>query len=211
MIEFFSVQSKFKKTIRKNSYLQFYYKHENATLAETVGTNPYSINLNNFSNDYCSFIVHGYGLIDGLRLRLLSAWYDGITSIKWTDFTSFAAKQSWQHACLSWQCEQCEAGKMVHKQPNNIVNIPGLNILTEQDFYCYIGEAVLGYRGYMGQDLVGFNECLTDAVIHFKTKIEFNIINSMDLFYRKHSFFTENFILCLKRILSDLGCKLNLK
>jgi hypothetical protein len=203
LVEFFGVQPRTKKIIKKKKHLRFSYQYEDITLAEIGGTNLYPINLNNFPDGYCSFIIRDYLLVDGLELRLFSHWLHGMNNIKWTDFSSVSEKRTWLRACLLWECNKT--------QPNSIINIPGLDILTEEDFYCYIGEAVWGYRGYIGQDLDGFYECLQDAVINFKSKIEFNFIDSMDLFYRKDSFFTEYFISKFKEIISDLGCKVNFK
>jgi hypothetical protein len=222
LVEFFCVQPLVKKVIEKNSYLEFSYKYENIVLEIFEGINFHKINLNDFPDDYYSFIVHcyiesssyDYEEIDNLKLRLFSSWLNGTNRLKWTDFSSYAAKQSWLDACYLWEQKNNKTKQMYLNNAVNIpeiINIPGSNILGRKDFYCFIGDAILGYRGYMGENLDGFHERLEKIVKTFKSKIEFNVIDSMDLFNREDSFFTAPFISAFKDIISCLGCKLNLK
>ena len=61
---------------------------------------------------------------------------------------------------MSW------SGLPEHPIANHNYTIDGNQVVNEVDFYCLLGEAFFGYRGYFGQDSHGLKDCFAEIYLH---------------------------------------------
>jgi|GEM_PF-3765364 len=73
-------------------------------------------------------------------------------------------RKEWLNACVQWT----GLPKTRIHRDNYILD--GLQVTDETAFYCLLGAAFFGYRGYFGQDLYGFNDCFSEIALHQKEK-----------------------------------------
>lgn len=92
-----------------------------------------------------------------LTARIIKYWNRGGVEINWRDFASEKERKCWLSACAAWSECILYVDDLI---PPDQINIDARCIMSKTDFYCAFGEAALGYRGYMGQCLDGFDECL---------------------------------------------------
>ena len=104
--------------------------------------------------------------------HLLEAWSDGV-AISWRELDSIYG-YSWLTACMRLS----SAAEWIQPCKNYEIFIDTQGLRTIEDFYCYLGEELFGYKGYAGRDLDGFFEILTKNDL---TGLIFNILNERDL------------------------------
>lgn len=103
-------------------------------------------------------------------IKIVNSWESGNKPYKWQDLGPLG-KKVWLVACLD--TTGIQSGLLDKK----LIVLDGLLIKSEVDFFCLVGEAFWGYRGYLGQDLDGFEDCLRQI----SSKIKVKIINYMQL------------------------------
>jgi hypothetical protein len=94
---------------------------------------------------------------------ILEHWRQGKSTLDWRPLT-IKEKREWLRACVTW------TGLPKEKIKSFDYLIDGNQIYSDVDFYCLLGEAFFGYRGYFGQDSHGFNDCFAEISLQTKNK-----------------------------------------
>lgn len=87
-------------------------------------------------------------------INLLKAW-DNNTGKGWQGLNT-RDKRTWLTGCLYYSGIPRETKK------NRTYIIDGLRVDNELDFYCLLGEVFFGSRGYFGQGIESFEDCLLE-------------------------------------------------
>jgi hypothetical protein len=94
---------------------------------------------------------------------IIKHWQQGKSILDWRKLTD-KQKREWLYACVEW------TGLPSQKIMSFNYIIDGNQINSELDFYCLIGETFFGYRGYLGQDSHGLNDCFSEIFLQTKDK-----------------------------------------
>lgn len=89
-----------------------------------------------------------------LRAQILDAWSEGVP-IGWRDLDP-AYAYPWISACMSLASPRNWRQTLVA----GLVALDFTGLRTEDDFYCHLGEALFGYRGYAGSNLDAFEDVI---------------------------------------------------
>ncbi|MDE9446353.1 barstar family protein [Xenorhabdus bovienii] len=138
---------------------------------------------------------------------ILKEWVKGNDVLYWKNNKCIEAKNLWLTASLYWQqIFPPEQNKIL----NASLNLEGVN--NYLDFFCMLGEAFWGKRGYIGRDFHGFDDLLSDLSYE---KSEINIYientNKLRLFLERISPPDCNYYDTFMRILVDRKCNINKK
>ncbi|MDX8000937.1 hypothetical protein FE394_17510 [Xenorhabdus sp. Reich] len=138
-------------------------------------------------------------------IAILKEWVKGNDFIYWKNNKCIEAKNLWLTACLYWQ-------QIFPPKPNKILNaslsLEGVN--NYLDFFCMLGEAFLGKRGYIGRDFHGFDDLLGD-LSYEKSEINIYIenMNKLKLFLERISPPDCNYYDTFMAILADRKCNIH--
>ncbi|CAA0143702.1 hypothetical protein AQ1689_100075 [Tenacibaculum maritimum] len=88
-----------------------------------------------------------------LHYNILIDWEKG-NKIDWRDLSSIDEKEAWLLACFKW------SGIYLGKLKASEFSLNFEDIESVVDFYCLLGETLFGYRGYIGMDMMGFDDCI---------------------------------------------------
>jgi len=107
---------------------------------------------------------------DNFYANLLYSWRKNERKYHWSSLKSDFKTRRWISSC----------GRLKRGTHfiNEIIHIDLQDIETENEFYCYIGEVFLGYRGYMGTNMDAFDDCLIDIKNASKVKIVIRNFNT---------------------------------
>ncbi|WP_369940607.1 hypothetical protein [Xanthomonas medicagonis] len=144
-------------------------------------------------------LVRVYQVPDILSLRILKAWSDGCFTVEWKDLDSREAKSSWLIACSVG-----ERSALYARPPSlpAVVSVDLRRLHTQEDFFCALGEAVMGTGGYVGQDPAGMYDCLGQLLSERADRIRFVFSGHAGFDDQDMPFFRET-----KRVIEDLGCE----
>ncbi|CDH27001.1 hypothetical protein XBJ2_110004 [Xenorhabdus bovienii str. Jollieti] len=140
-------------------------------------------------------------------IAILKEWVKGNDFIYWKNNKCIEAKNLWLTACLYWQ-------QIFPPKPNKILNaslsLEGIN--NYLDFFCMLGEAFWGKRGYIGRDFHGFDDLLGD-LSYEKSEINIYIenMNKLKLFLERISPPDYNYHEIFMGILVNRKCNINKK
>lgn len=107
-----------------------------------------------------SIIVESCADIDFCALAFFKTWLKGDTTLHWENMSSTMLKRSWLLACLQWSVLFPP-----QKKKTNKIKINTSNIKCYEDFFCMLGEAFYGYRGYVGSNFDILSEYLLSIKI----------------------------------------------
>ena|SRR5688572_836753 len=93
---------------------------------------------------------------------ILEHWRLGESTLDWRRLTTLKEKKEWLKACLFW------TGLPDKKIKSLDYIVDGNQVNSDVDFYCLMGEAFFGYRGYFGQDSHGLMDCFSEIVLRTK-------------------------------------------
>ncbi|PHM70782.1 hypothetical protein [Xenorhabdus sp. KJ12.1] len=100
-------------------------------------------------------------------MTILKEWAQGNDFLYWKNNKCKESKKLWLTACLYWQqIFLPKSEKTIH------VSLYLDGVSNYLDFFCMLGEAFFGKRGYIGKDFHGFDGLLSD--LSYK-KSEINI------------------------------------
>ncbi|CAA0179087.1 barstar family protein [Tenacibaculum maritimum] len=99
--------------------------------------------------------------------NLVYSWKKNESSYHWSDFKSEFKRRVWIYACSRLKSVNTEFIS------NGNIYIDLENINSESEMYCYLGEVFFGYRGYIGNNLSAFKDCLLDVKDVTNVKIIF--------------------------------------
>ncbi|KMJ43551.1 hypothetical protein AB204_19155 [Xenorhabdus khoisanae] len=140
-------------------------------------------------------------------ITILNEWVKGKDLLYWRNSHCIEAKKLWLTACLYWQ--QIFPPKF-NKILNASLDLEGVN--NYLDFFCMLGEAFWGKRGYIGRDFHGFDDLLGDLSYE---KAEINIyienMNELKLFLERISPPDCNYYDTFMEILVDKKCNIQKK
>ncbi len=88
------------------------------------------------------------------KVQILEAWREDV-AVSWRDLDS-AYRYPWIRACMTLASSR--DWRQTRVTGSVVLDVSGL--LTEDDFYCHLGEALFGYRGYAGSNLSAFEDVL---------------------------------------------------
>ncbi len=86
-------------------------------------------------------------------LSLIQSWINNEEKYAWRNLTNLR-KKVWIEACLFW------SGIQTVFIPEKEIFFESLEVNSERDLYCYLGELFFLDKGYLGQDLDGLEDCL---------------------------------------------------
>ncbi|MDR2011975.1 MAG: hypothetical protein LBQ20_02770 [Rhodanobacter sp.] len=188
LVEFFNINLNKSKKIKSHSLLDFYYKFRDIEIDGFSASNIHDLDFSKTIDGYFSAMFNIDRGINGLKARIISSWLHGFSDIDWKNFDTPEKKRAWLGACLSWRSI---INKTLDVNESKIITMPGDSIFCEEDFFCFLGKAVCGYRGYLGQDLDGFEKELSELSYNHGIKLKLKIEKIK--FLRKIPFFTNLF------------------
>lgn len=208
-IEFFNVVATNAIKVKKGKVVELRYVYNNIEIDVTQAQLVREIDLSAITrSNYLPAMFNIYDGTDLLALGIFRAWINGFSNFDWKDFVSEEKKRSWLRACLYW--EKISQNNPVAREQ---IEIHGNQIICPEDLYCTLGENFFGYRGYIGQDLDGFDECLKAVVYNQNKKPQIKIYHHTDLENNFLSFpfhgqgsYKQHFM----EILNDAGCVVSL-
>lgn len=86
-------------------------------------------------------------------LDIIKLWNEEENPKNWYRLTK-KRKRTWLVSCLYW------TGFGEKHQLNDKITIDGSAVKDVEGFYCHLGESFFGFRGYLGQDLDGLDDCV---------------------------------------------------
>lgn len=136
------------------------------------------INISFYINELCIYELNGNllehkvnlkkGTPFSLRMKttdfppltistILKEWADGNEILYWKENKCKEAKNLWLTSCLYWQ------QIFPNNKPTSIdVNLNLDSVNNYLDFFCMLGEAFWGRKGYIGRDFHGFDDQLSE-------------------------------------------------
>lgn len=107
--------------------------------------------------------------------NILKEWANGNEIFYWKNNECKESKKLWLTSCLYWQ-QTLPLNKRTTLNPH--INLDNVNNIL--DFFCMLGEAFWGRKGYIGKDFYGFNDLLGDLTAN-GNKINIYIKNDKKL------------------------------
>ncbi len=138
---------------------------------------------------------------------ILKEWTKGNDFLYWKNNKCIEAKDLWLTACLYWQqIFPPKQGNML----NASLSLEGVN--SYLDFFCMLGEAFWGKRGYIGRDFYGFDDLLGD-LSYEKSEINIYIenMNKLKIFLERISPPDCNYYDTFMEILANRKCNISKK
>ncbi|WP_300688880.1 barstar family protein [Chryseobacterium sp.] len=119
-------------------------------------------------------------------------WEQGIET-DWFSINNLEIKRSYLDACYLWSCQSFELKNI------NEINIKGEFIRYKEDLYYYLGEYLIGTRGYFGSNLDSFEDFLIDIVKNNKINIKIVFTNSDTIIKNTNKFFFQEVVSLLEK------------
>lgn len=94
------------------------------------------------------------GQSDFLKLQILEAWSDGAV-LSWRDLDPIY-RNAWQSACMSLVSAQ----NWSQSPAASTIVLTREGMRAKEDFYCYLGDQLFGFKGYAGSNLDALYEVL---------------------------------------------------
>lgn len=101
---------------------------------------------------------------------LIQSWFSNRKKYDWRKLNTLR-KNVWINACSGWTYRLEENYTLT--RPNKTIIIDGKEILSLLDLYCYLGEVIVGYTGYVGSNLGALEDVL---YVDLKNKDQYTII-----------------------------------
>lgn len=181
------------------------------------------ITLSHYINDICisqfdaSIIENEYAFQDNTPLSLtiktddelslntstiIKEWFNGNEILYWKNNNSNEAKNLWLTTCLYWQQIFQPS---IKSELNVYLNLEKVN--NRLDFFCMLGEAFWGRKGYMGRDFYGLDDLLSE-LRSIKINIYIKNEKKMKQFLENISPQDNNYYLTFIDILSKNNCNI---
>jgi len=115
--------------------------------------------------------------VDELMLGLYLVLDRQVVTVDWRTFRDENVRRAWLLACAhryfrSDPTSRASAGRGEHID----VRLTTDDFEDESSLFCYLGEAILGYGGYVGQNLAGLYEVI-GAIVHEEITITVRIVD----------------------------------
>lgn len=180
------------------------------------------IDISFYINNICIYELSGYILENEVNLKkenpflllmkttdfpaltvstILKEWADGNEIFYWKDNRCKEAKSLWLTSCLYWQQLFPK-----NKQTSIDVNLNLDNVNNYLDFFCMLGEAFWGRKGYIGRDFHGFDDQLSE--LHAKMNIYIKDEKKLKLFLERISPCSYNYYDVFIEILLKNNCNI---
>ncbi|AYY82806.1 hypothetical protein [Proteus vulgaris] len=136
--------------------------------------------------------------------NILKEWENGNEIFYWRSNKCEKSKKIWLNSCLYWQ-QTLPSNKNIILNPH--INLDDVNNIL--DFFCMLGEAFWGRKGYIGKDFYGFNDLLGDLTAN-GNKINIYIKNDKKLkeFLERISPINHSYYDVFMSILVDNDCNI---
>lgn len=155
-----------------------------------------------------SFIIKTSDLPPLNISAILNEWSNGNEILYWKNNKCKEAKKLWLTACLYWQQTlPLNENENENEKFNIFLNLDNVNNLL--DFFCMLGEAFWGRKGYIGKDFFGFNDLLNELTSK-TAEVNIHIKNEKKLknFLEKISPINYNYYDIFINILIDNNCNI---
>lgn len=160
----------------------FIYLHEEGDNIEEIFLEVImSNNKRDLSNSYNQFIVD-----------IFYNWNNGV-EIDWTKIKNLEIKQAYLTACYLWNYNIFEVKNI------NEVYIDGRLIESGEDLYYYLGEQLIGKRGFLGSNLDSLEDYLIDVVKNNKINTIIIFDNSDVIIKNTSKYYFETLVYLLEK------------
>lgn len=150
-----------------------------------------------------NFVIRTFEIPDLPLIMVLNSWVHGHDFLNWKRNKAKEIKELWLNACLYW--------KGAFPPPNNGAIEASLflkDLYSYEDFFCMLGEAFFGFRGYMGKGFDSFYDCLSDLRAN-DVKVTLNGVQQSEHFLKKISPADINYYNIFINILTENDCIIN--
>lgn len=114
-------------------------------------------------------------------ISVLTEWSKDNDFISWKKHNFTDIKKLWLDSCLYWKGICPPVTRSVIN-----VSLSLKDVRCYEDFFCMLGEAFFGAKGYMGKDFDGFDDCLSELMQN-NTKIYIEGLQKTESFLKKIS------------------------